>query len=185
MSEGVGPGSGSSDRLAELRTSARGWQGVQLAVLGFIGLCGVLQRGDASDPTWLQILAGLLVLLSLALACLATYLVGRAAWPLYGRGGARADDERELDVASRQLVTGLKLTFVAVAVLALAGTSSWWPQDEAGGGGLVEVQGAGGETFCGRLADAEAGTLRLETDGEPVVVRIDALAAVRAVDSCG
>jgi hypothetical protein len=36
-------------RLAELRTSARGWHGVQLAVLGFIGLCAVLQ-GQADSP---------------------------------------------------------------------------------------------------------------------------------------
>ena len=37
------------DRLTELRNSARGWHGVQLAVLGFIGLCGVLQSGAADD----------------------------------------------------------------------------------------------------------------------------------------
>ena len=67
------------DRLAELRGSAKGWHGVQLAALGFIGLCGVLQTGDASDPMPLQVLAGILVLVAFACACLGIYYVGRAA----------------------------------------------------------------------------------------------------------
>ena len=45
-------------RIAELRGSARGWHGVQLAVLGFIGLCGVLREGAGSgEPHWLQVLS--------------------------------------------------------------------------------------------------------------------------------
>src|SRR3954471_8538074 len=71
-------------RLAELRTSARGWHGVQLAVLGFIGLCGVLQQQRSNEPQVVQVLAATAALVALAVACLATYLVGRAAWPLYG-----------------------------------------------------------------------------------------------------
>ncbi len=55
-------------RLDELRASARGWQGIQLAVLGFIGLCGVLQRGGRSIPRWIQILAGIAALVALGLA---------------------------------------------------------------------------------------------------------------------
>lgn len=35
------------------RASAKGWHGVQMAALGFIGLCGVLQRDDGDDPRWL------------------------------------------------------------------------------------------------------------------------------------
>ena len=70
------------DRLTELRTSARGWHGVQLAVLGFIGLCGVLSGGSAA-PQWLEWLSMWLALAALACACVATFLVGAAAWPLY------------------------------------------------------------------------------------------------------
>src|SRR4051812_24805047 len=73
-------------RLAELRASARGWHGVQLAVLGFIGLCGVLKDRQSSDPRLLQWAAGLLAVAALAVGCFATYLVARAAWPLYGPG---------------------------------------------------------------------------------------------------
>ncbi|MFD0597018.1 hypothetical protein ACFQZ4_36105 [Catellatospora coxensis] len=42
----------SADPLAKLIDSARGWHGVQLGVLGFIGFCGVLKMGaQAPAPT--------------------------------------------------------------------------------------------------------------------------------------
>jgi hypothetical protein len=184
MSEGDAPAP-EPNRLAELRASARGWHGVQLAVLGFIGLCGVLQ-GDSSNPMWLQVLSGLLALSALVLACAATYLVGRAAWPLYGaQSDARpAGGTAELAEAGRQVKLGLKLTFIAVALLALATASSWWPEEE-GAGGLVEVQGADGRSLCGRLAEGRSGTLSLEIDGRSVAVAIDGIASVRPVSSCG
>jgi hypothetical protein len=101
----------------ELRTSARGWHGVQLAVLGFIGLCGALQSGsEGSGPGWLQRAAAVLVLAALAVACLATVLVASEAWPVYaGRpdpanGGADTVVRR----GGRHLRTGIALTFLAV-----------------------------------------------------------------------
>src|SRR3954454_14541262 len=101
------PGSAES-RLEELRASAKGWHGIQLAVLGFIGFCGVLKGEGSTAPHWMEVLAGILVLVSLGVALFATYLVGRAAWPLYGaRGTARADDSTELARTSRRLTTGL------------------------------------------------------------------------------
>ncbi len=173
--------------LAELRASARGWHGVQLAVLGFIGLCGVLVDGSPSRPMWLQTLAGILVLSALLLACVATFLVGRAAWPVYrATASASAADEPEaLRRASRDLTRGLLLTFVAVAVLALGAASAWWPEDEAQAGALVEARATTGESWCGRLADAETGTVRIASDQGPVVVELRSLAVLRAVDNCG
>ena len=75
---------GPSSQLAELRVSARGWHGIQLAVIGFVGFCGVMQDGRPDNPTWLQTCAGILVLVALALACAGTFLVARVAWPLFG-----------------------------------------------------------------------------------------------------
>jgi hypothetical protein len=120
-------------RLAELRDSARGWHGVQLAVLGFIGLCGAINDGTPQNPTWLQTLATVLVLAALGAACLATFLVGRAAWPLYGpkRRVMPEDDDDEIRATSRRLTTGLALTFVAVVLLALGSLTSWWPREES------------------------------------------------------
>ena len=142
------------DRLTELRTSARGWHGVQLAVLGFIGLCGVLSGGSAA-PAWLEWLSMWLALAALACACLATFLVGAAAWPLY-RARAPASGEAEIEKTSRRVTSGLALTFVAVILLALATASSWWPSDEDDD--RVQVQTASGQTACGELAASQTGT---------------------------
>ena len=136
---------------------------MQLAVLGFIGLCGVLQgAAGQSGPHWLQVLAGLLVLLALALACTATALVATAAWPVHeiedGVAAGAAADELLHHTANR-LRLGIIITFLAVVLLALGATSSWWPEDAAPSGGdasLVEIttdQGAA----CGTLQDGDPG----------------------------
>jgi hypothetical protein len=172
-----------ASRLEELRNSAKGWHGVQLAVLGFIGFCGVLKGEGSTAPGWMEALAGILVLAALAIALYATYLVGRAAWPLYGaRGADRGDDATELARTSRRLTTGLALTFLAIALLAVAGTSSWWPS-RAGSGETVQLQ-AGGASVCGELAAGGPGTVRVETDEQPVEVPIDQLDALQPVDGC-
>ena len=116
--------------LAALQSSARGWHGIQLAVLGFIGLCGVLQ-GDAGkdNPAWVRDLAAILVLGSLVLACAAVAIVGTVAWPVDPtRSG---NEDARLDHGARRLRRGIALTFVAVAALAAGTTSSWWPDQEA------------------------------------------------------
>jgi hypothetical protein len=188
MSDDPPPGSG-LDRLSELRASAKGWHGVQMAVLGFIGLCGVLQRGDSSDPDWLQTWALVMAVGALATALWAIVLVGRAAWPLYGPQPALpAADEYDAQVrtTSRQLSRGLALTFVSVALLALGTASSWWPSETGGGGqaGLVEVQANSGQRVCGELADAPDGELHVVSGGSTVTVSLQAVSAVRSVDAC-
>ena len=74
-------GSDVLDSSADVRGSARGWHQLQVAVLGFIGLCGVLQRGRPENPMWLQTLAALLIVGALAIALAAIFVVGRVAWP--------------------------------------------------------------------------------------------------------
>jgi hypothetical protein len=180
-------GQPASTPLAQLRTSARGWHGVQLATIGFIGLCGVLQGGRPDNPMWLQVLAGLMALAALALACLATFLVARVAWPLYGgREAVAADEAAELARDGARLRKGLVLTFVAVAILALGTATGWWPQPagDADGGALVSVQATNGERLCGALGEAGPGRLSVSVNGSPVVVSLGDVAAVSPVDSC-
>ncbi len=167
------------DRLTELRTSARGWHGVQLAVLGFIGLCGVLSGGSAA-PAWLEWLSMWLALAALACACLATFLVGAAAWPLYRARVPVSGETSEIEKTSRRVKSGLALTFVAVILLALATASSWWPSDEDDD--RVQVQTASGQTACGELAASQTGTVALTSGGRSVVVPLQQVAALNPAD---
>jgi hypothetical protein len=172
-------------RLAALRVSARGWHGVQLAVIGFIGLCGVLQGGRPDNPRWLQVWAGVLALTALVLACVATFLVARVAWPLYGgREPEATDDPAELVREGRRLKQGLVLTFAALAALALGTATGWWPQEDGDDGALVAVQATDGQRVCGVLQDAGQGRVGVEVDGRPVVVALQDVAAVSPVDGC-
>ena len=171
-----------SERLAELRVSARGWHSIQLAVIGFIGLCGVLQGGRPDNPMWLQVWAGVLALVALAVACLATFVVALVAWPLYGGRQPAGDEAAQLERDGRRLKRGLFLTFLALAILALATASGWWPQD--GGGEQVSVQASDGQGWCGTLTQGEAGSLSVSVDGSPVVVALQDVAAISPVDSC-
>ena len=170
---------GTDDRLAELRNSARGWHGVQLAVLGFIGLCGVLSGGSPA-PAWFEWLSMWLALAALACACVATLLVGAAAWPLYRARVPAAGGEAEIERTSRRVKSGLVLTFVAVVLLALATSSSWWPSDEDEDG--VRLQTASGQTACGQLAASQAGTIALTLGGRAVAVPIQQVAALSPAD---
>ncbi len=178
------PQDGASGRLGELRTSARGWHGVQLAVLGFIGLCGVLKGGDSTAPGWIEALAGLLTLAAFAMACLGTYLVARAAWPLYGPEPTPPGGDRlAIAEASRSLRSGLVLTFVAVALLALGATSAWWPADGDDEAAAVEVQ-AGGRSWCGRLAAAGPGVLGVVTTDGAVALRLETVEGIAPATTC-
>jgi hypothetical protein len=180
-------------RISELRTSARGWHGVQLAVLGFIGLCGVLQSNAGSGkPDWLQVLAGVGALVAFGLACAATVLVALAAWPLYAArprpqdAGPDPDEDEELARTSRRLRRGIILTFVAVAVLALAASSGWWPIGTGGEQvqGEVAVDTATGQV-CGTVAAPSGpGVLALTAGGRVVEVPLSEVQAVHPVDGC-
>ena len=177
------PAEPEAERLAELRSSARGWHGVQLAVIGFVGLCGVLKGEGSATPGWVQALAGYLALAALALACIATYQVGRAAWPLYDVRRAAPPISEELLRTSRRITTGLALTFLAVALIALAGLSSWWPVDGEPDGAAVELEAAG-RSVCGTLAEAQPGAVAVVADGQRVAVSIAQLTALRPADGC-
>jgi hypothetical protein len=180
----------SASRLVELRASAKGWHGVQLAVLGFIGLCGVLQGAAGhTGPHWLQLLAGLLVLLALALACTATALVATAAWPVHElEDGLPAGTSVDalLHHTARRLRLGIIITFLAVMVLAIGATSSWWPEDASSGGGrasLVELTTTQGAA-CGTLQDGDPGTVAISSGGQQVVVASRDVVRLRPVASC-
>jgi hypothetical protein len=181
----------SGEGAERLASSARGWHSIQLAVLGFIGICGVLRTGsDSNGPQWVRWLSAALALFAFALACLAIYQVGRVAYPFYGAPGPSSvlAGPDGLAASTRRLRTGVRMTYVAVGCLALAAVSGWWPGAAAAGGGaagaLVRVSGGSGESACGTLLDGGPGTLRLDTAEGTVSVRLASVLTVEPVASC-
>lgn len=172
------PDTDSTDALA---ASARGWHGIQLAVLGFIGLCGVLQQ-ESGLPRWLQIVAGVLVLAALASACAGIGLVGLVAWPVQHDEAGATPGAGPGPRAARRLGAGIVLTFAAVFLMALAGTSAWWPSG-SGGDALVQVSTNGG-VLCGELVDSDPGTITVARSGQSLVVRLGDVLQVDPVATC-
>jgi len=170
------------DAAGSLAESARGWHRIQLAVLGFVGLCGALWGGDGSAaPTWLQQAAGVLAVLAFALACLAVVLVGRVAYRLEGPTAAPATPG-ELTGSARQLRTGVRTTYLALAVLVAATLSAWWPASPESA--TVEVSDASGQTWCGRLTDAPPGVIGLVTDSGTLGLQLVHLSEINQVPGC-
>lgn len=181
----------------EIARSARGWNGIQLAVLAFVGLCGVLSEADARHPRWLQVTAGLLAVTALFVACLAVFLVASVAWPLSSRRtpSAVADDADSTDVAPsrgarRRLQSGTALTYVAVVVMALAASANWWPVAENDGAdsssdtAQVRITDTQGNAACGELTDGPRGTIRLATDRGTVELSFAGLVTVGPAIDC-
>lgn len=172
------------DPLSRLAASARGWHSIQMAVLGFIGLCGVLRTGDGSGPGWLQWLAAFLAGGALLVAVLAIAMVGRVAYPFYGGTAVAGQDPAHLTRLGGQLRSGIRGTFVAVVLIVVAALSGWWPTSEAGGTGSVQVRDASGRTWCGSLTNAPAGSVGLQTADGAVAIRTDAIVTVSPVAGC-
>ena len=177
-----------AEKANDLRASALGWPKLQFAVLGFIGLCGVLKGiGPSGGPHTLQIVAAILILLALIVACYATFLVGRAAWPLYSAvrpppaDSAMSSDD--LQRTGHRLRTGLGLTLVALILAAAAATSSWWPAK--GAGVLVSGSTTSGAAFCGTWTGGGNGTLLVQISGQPQQIPLSDIATVTPASSCG
>ncbi len=174
----------------ELRESAAGWQKIQFTVLGFIGLCGVLKGiGTSTGPRSLQIVAGILIVVALIVACCAIFLVGRVAWPVRSAGnGPRAGRAAPGDgaplQAARGLRAGLALTVVALILASLAATSSWWPT-KASGGATAIVSTSTGLTYCGTWVGDGNGQLVLQLPRQLVSIPLAQVTAVDLASSCG
>ncbi len=83
------------------------------------------------------------------------------------------------------------MTYTAVAVMALAASSGWWPtKDEAEDGAAVEqavsvrITDGSGRSACGELVEGPTGRIRLTTDEGTVELATAGLAAIVPVDNC-
>jgi hypothetical protein len=167
-----------ADRLEKLSSSARGWHTIQVAVLGFIGICGVLRTASSPAPRAVQWLAAALAVAALAAACVAIFTVGRVAYPV----GDAADGASAVPGAAARLRAGIRLTIVALILAVIATLSGWWPA--ASTTAAVAVTATSGQAWCGPLVSGPAGAISVRTANGVVSVPAQAVAQVRPVAQC-
>lgn len=166
-----------SDALID---SAKGWHHTQIAVMGFIGFCGVLRMGETPNgPEWLSWWTTGMSVLAFLCALLSAWMVGSIAFPLYGGGNPM---EMPANAAGK-LRSGIRMTFAAIVLMALASLSGWWPGE--GGQEQVEVSDRNGVSACGSWVEgAPAGSIWLRTDEGVVTINLQAVSQMRPVGSC-
>ncbi len=161
--------------------SAKGWHNIQLAVMGFIGLCGVLSMGETPDgPQWLEWWSAGMAGLAFVSSLLSTWMVGSVAFPLYGFTNP---GEAMPASAPGRLRGGIVMTFISIALMVLSSVSGWWPS--AAGGDKVQLKDARGGVACGTMVDgAPAGSVWLQTSDRVLKIEIGAIAQMSPVSSC-
>ena len=167
-----------ADRLEKLSSSARGWHTIQVAVLGFIGICGILRTASSPAPRAVQWLAAALAVAALAAACVAIFTVGRVAYPV----SDSADGASAAPGAAARLRAGIRLTIVALILAVIAALSGWWPA--ASTTAAVAVTATSGQAWCGPLVSGPAGAISVRTANGVITVPAQAIAQVRPVAQC-
>ena len=171
------PAAAPGDRLERLSASARGWHTIQMAVLGFIGICGILRTTSSPAPRAIQLLAGALAVAALAVACTAIFTVGRVAYPVGDAldGGAAAG-------GTARLRAGIRLTIIALILAVIAALSGWWPAPASNP--AVAVTGTTGQAWCGPLVGGPADAISVRTANGIITVPAQAIAQVSPVGRC-
>lgn len=172
------PAAAPGDRQERLSASARGWHAIQMAVLGFIGICGVLRTASSPAPRAVQWLAGALAVAALAVACMAVFTVGRVAYPV----GDALEGDRAVAGGAARLRAGIRLTIVALILAVIAALSGWWPAPASNP--AVAVTGTTGQAWCGPLVTGPAGAISVRTASGVITVPAQAIAQVSPVGRC-
>jgi len=149
-----------------------------MAVLGFIGICGILRTASSPAPRAVQWLAAALAVAALAAACVAIFTVGRVAYPV----SDAADGASAVPGTAARLRAGIRLTIVALILAVIAALSGWWPA--ASTTAAVAVTASSGQAWCGPLVSGPAGAISVRTAHGVITVPAQAIAQVRPVAQC-
>ena len=172
------PATAPGDRLESLSASARGWHTIQMAVLGFIGICGILRTTSSSAPRAVLWLAGALAVAALGVACMAIFTVGLVAYPV----SDAVDGDRAVAGGTARLRAGIRLTIVALILAVIAALSGWWPSPA--NNPAVAVTGTTGQAWCGPLVNGPADAISVRTANGIITVPTQAIAQVSPVALC-
>jgi hypothetical protein len=174
---------GPGDPLERLSASARGWHTIQMAVLGFIGICGVLRSSSTSTPKAVQWIAAILAVAALAVACMAVFTVGRVAYPV-NVTVQNGDTGQDVERGHRQLHTGIRLTVLALTLIVIAALSGWWPKTGTTNTSSVGLTDGNGQTWCGAMVSGPDGTVSIRTTEGIVSIPARTIVQLRPVTSC-
>lgn len=157
--------------------SAKGWHNIQLGVMGFISLCGVLRMGEEpAGPEWLSWWSTGMSVAAFVSGLISMWMVGGVAFPLYG-------GEQMPQNATGRLKGGIGMTFVTIVMMALGALGGWWPASAEGGS--MEVSDPNGNSACGvMMKGAPSGSMWLQTNEGRVTVALKNVAEIRQVTSC-
>jgi hypothetical protein len=175
-----------ADRLERLSSSARGWHTIQMAVLGFIGICGILRTASSSAPRVVQWLAAALAVAALAAACAAIFTVGRVAYPVSETADGASAMPGAAAAAAGRLRAGIRLTIVALILAVIAALSGWWPaaSTSTAAAAAVAVTAASGQVWCGPLVSGAAGAVSIRTANGVIAVPAQDIAQVSPAARC-
>jgi hypothetical protein len=160
--------------------SAKGWHNIQLAVMGFIGLCGVLRMGETpAGPEWLSLWSTAMSVLAFITGIISMWMVGGVAFPLYG-------GEQMPENATGRLKGGIGMTFATIVMMAFGALGGWWPASAGDSAGSnVQVSDTSGNSACGKLTQgAPSGSMWLQTDEGRMTVSLKNLSEIREVSTC-
>ena len=126
------------------------WHTIQMAVLGFIGICGVLRTtsrlGSARSPMAGRCTGG-------------RRAGGRMHSNLHRRPGRlphrdALDGDRAVAGGTARLRAGIRLTIMALILAVIAALSGWWPSPASNP--AVAVTGTTGQAWCGPIVSGPA-----------------------------
>lgn len=181
--------------LARVRTSALAWRnGIAALLAGLVGFGLVKGRTDIGDlaQPW-SAMVGTILASALVCGAVAAIKLMRAA---HGRphtvairdvldNGSEDPVEQgrlaEAEASAQALYSGVKLSFVCVALLCCAVAMTWYGPAKTPPRVQVRV---GGGTVCGEALELTAGRLVLKTRQGRATVDLAQAQGITAVDSC-
>lgn len=178
-------------RLSAVQTAARGWREAQLAILGLLGIVGVVKSDTllSALPDPVRYVALCAVLTAFVGALVGALMFTRAAWPpLDSRLVADPDaEDRQLNdavrTAQRRTKIGYVATVVAAVAMAAAFSLAWWPPSNATGPRPVRVSTSTGPV-CGTLRTSTGNFLVIRVSGQDITVPMDRVMVIEPTTSC-
>lgn len=175
--------------LPRIRAAATQWRnglaGLLVALIGFSLIRGRSDIGELTTSA--AAVVGVLLLFALLIgAASALYLLrasngSPAIIPVAELAPGPIAEHLEAEASARALRRGITLSLACAALLAAAVATTWYGPARA----LPKVEfTTDGQTYCGSVLRIDRGAATIQTAAGEIVIEVDQLKALRAVDEC-